>query len=389
MLRGALEKGIPLLVGSAGGGGGDPHLQWTREIVEEIAREERFHFKLALIKAEQNKAFLKNKLLQGKIKPLGPIKVLDEADIDRSERIVAMMGSEPYIKALDEGANVILAGRSSDTAIFSAIPMRRGFPHGLSWHLGKIIECASYVVEPKVGEDCVLGYLREEHFLVEPADPDKRCTKIRVAAHTLYENPNPYFIYEPLGYLDTTDCEYQQYDERTVKVTGSHFVHSDTYTVKLEGVEKLGFRTIFIAGIRDPILIKQIDSYLQQIRGKVREEVVGIGISEDQYSLRFRIYGKNGVMGILEPIDEIRSHEICLIIDVIGITQEISSSVIAKARNYTLHSDFPGRRTVAGNLAIPFSPSDIEVGEVYKFNIWHVMEIDDPFEIFPIEIVEV
>jgi len=389
MLRGALEKGIPLLVGSAGGSGGNPHLQWTREIVEEIAREEGLHFKLALISAEQNKDYLKKKLSQRKIKPLGPIKQLDERDIDSSERIVAMMGAEPYIKALDEGAKVILAGRSSDTAIFSSLPIREGFPPGLAWHLGKIIECASYVVEPKVGEDCVLGFLRDDHFLVEPADPAKRCTKIRVAAHTLYENPNPFYITEPSGILDTTACQYDQYDERTVKVTGSQFIHSANYTVKLEGVEKAGYRCIFIGGIRDPILIGQIDSYLNVIREKVSDEAHSMGISENEYSLRFRIYGKNAVMGDLEPIEEIKSHEICLITDITAITQDISNTLIAKARNYALHSDFPGRLTVAGNLAIPFSPSDIELGIAFKFNVWHVMEISDPLEVFPIEIVEI
>ncbi len=389
MLRGALEKGIPLLVGSSGGGGADPHLQWTRGIVEEIAREEKFHFKLALINAEQDRDYLKKKILQRKIKPLGPIKELDGRDVDASERIVAMMGAEPFIRALSEGANVILAGRSSDTAVFSAIPIKEGFPLGLAWHLGKIIECASYVVEPKVGEDCVLGFLRDDHFLVEPADPSKRCPKIRVAAHTLYENPNPYYIHEPSGVLDTTACQYEQYDERIVKVTGSHFVHSEKYTVKLEGVEKVGYRSIFIGGIRDPILISQIDSYLDIIREKVGEEAEGMGINEREYSLRFRIYGKNAVMGHLEPIRSIQSHEICLIIDVTGATQDISNALIAKARNYALHSDFPGRLTVAGNLAIPFSPSDIELGVAFKFNIWHVMEIDDPLEVFPIEIVEI
>ena len=35
---------------------------------------------------------------------------------------------------------------------------------------------------------------------------------------------------------------------------------------------------------------------------------------------------------------------------------------------------------ISGNLAIPFSPSDLPAGPVYEFNVWHVMECDDPME---------
>ena len=36
-------------------------------------------------------------------------------------------------------------------------------------------------------------------------------------------------------------------------------------------------------------------------------------------------------------------------------------------------------------MAFPFSPSDIERGPVYKFSLQHVVEIDDPLRMFPIE----
>ena len=44
---------------------------------------------------------------------------------NKAERIVGMMGPEPFIRALDSGAQVVLAGRSSDPASFAATIMRR------------------------------------------------------------------------------------------------------------------------------------------------------------------------------------------------------------------------------------------------------------------------
>src|SRR5207237_7523653 len=49
MLLAGRAAGVPVIVGSAGMGGGDPHLAWTRDVVEEIAREDGLSFKLALI----------------------------------------------------------------------------------------------------------------------------------------------------------------------------------------------------------------------------------------------------------------------------------------------------------------------------------------------------
>lgn len=389
MLEGAVKAGIPLLIGSAGGGGGRPHLDFTRELVMEIAAEKGLHFTMALIDSELDQDYLLDKVRAGKVRPLGPIGELDEAGVADTHRVVAMMGVEPYQKALDAGAQVIIAGRSSDAAIFAAIPTMRGGDPGLAWHLGKIIECAGAVVEPKIGQDCVIGRLRADHFLVEPGHPDKRCPRIKIAAHTLYENPSPYHLVEPSGTLDTTGSTYEQADPRSVKVAGSVLHKAPAYTVKLEGVKRLGFRTMFVAGIRDPGLISQLDHYIAANTAKVAEEAANMGFSEDDYTLTFRIYGRDAVMGRLEPQRDAVPHEVGLLVDCIARDEAASRAILAKARYCCLHNDFPGRMCISGNLAFPFSPSDVGVGWVYSFHIWHVMELDDPLEPFPMELVTV
>jgi hypothetical protein len=72
------------------------------------------------------------------------------------------------------------------------------------------------------------------------------------------------------------------------------------------------------------------------------------------------------------------AHEVGLLIDVVGETLEIAASVCGLARSSVLHVGFPGRVATAGNIAFPFSPAEIEAGPVYEFNIYHLMEIDDP-----------
>src|SRR4051794_35121426 len=56
------EANIPVIIGSAGTSGGDPHVAFTQDIVEEIAREDELSFKLAVIHAEIDKDYLLKKL---------------------------------------------------------------------------------------------------------------------------------------------------------------------------------------------------------------------------------------------------------------------------------------------------------------------------------------
>ena len=389
MIEAGIERSIPVLLGSAGGAGGDPHIDWTMEIVREIAADAGLHFKAAVIRAEQDKGYLKQKLEAGAIEPLGPIDDLTTEEIDRSHRVVAMMGAEPFQAALAAGADLVVAGRSSDAAIYAAIPTMQGADPGLAWHLAKVIECGAQVAEPRTGQDCILGTLADDHFTVEPGHPEKRCTRMRVAAHTLYENPSPHRLIEPDGVLDTSEATYEQLTERSVMVKGSRFERSDRYTVKLEGVRRLGFRTAFIAGVRDPGLVDTIDDFIAACRGRVAGEVAALGIGENDYRLGVRVYGKNATMGAREPVEKTASHELGILADVIADDEETSRTVLAKARYALLHTDFPGRMCISGNLAVPFSPSDFPVGEAYEFTVWHTMALDDPLEPFPIEMVEI
>lgn len=202
MLLAARKAGIPLLLGTAGTAGGEPHLAAVRKIVEDIATEENLKFPMAIIHSEQDKNYLKKRLGEGRIKPLKPAPDFDAGTIDKAERIVGMMGEEPYLRALDNGAEVVIAGRSSDCAIFAGIPVREGIPAGVAWHAAKILECGAASVEQRKSPDCIMATCRSDHFDVEPLDPDLRCTPQSIASHSLYENADPYYLVESNGTID-------------------------------------------------------------------------------------------------------------------------------------------------------------------------------------------
>jgi hypothetical protein len=392
MLIGARRLGVPLLIGSAGTAGGEANLAQVRGIVEEIAGEEGLSFTLALIDAEQDKDYLKEKLRQGRVKPLSPAPAFDETVIDRAEHIVGMMGTEPFLKALDAGADVVVAGRASDTAIFAGIPMREGFDAGLSWHAAKLLECGAACVKRRKTPDCVLVVLRQDHFDVMPLDPELRCTPQSVAAHSLYENADPFLIAESAGTLDMTAAQYAAIDDRSVRVTGSAFTPAPVYTVKLEAAEKVGYQSITIGSIRDPYMIRQIDDWTARLHERVGDRigsVLGAELDEGDYRFDIRIYGKDGTMGRLEPVKEIRAHELCLVFEVTAPSQELANAISGIVRHQALHLPIPEWSGLITGVAFPYNPAHLERGLVYRFSINHVVEPDDPYEMFPMEIVDV
>ena len=230
-----------------------------------------------------------------------------------------------------------------------------------------------------------MGYLREDHFLVEPLNSKRKCYVSSVAAHTLYEKDHPYLLHGPGFLLDLSNCRFEQYTDAIVKVSGSKLIKKP-YSVKLEGSAKVAYRTLVIGGTRDPIAIQNIDD----IQNEIREQVAAYfdDIPRTEYQIIFHLYGKNGVMGPLEPV-KTPAHELGIVMEVIASSQELANTICAAARSTLMHFPYKGRKATAGNIALLYSPSDIEFGPVYKFTVYHLMDIDDPCEVFPTEFVDI
>jgi hypothetical protein len=382
ILEAAHARRIPVLVGSAGGGGGRPHVEWLLDVYREVCAEGGYRFRTAVIGAEVDRDWLKAKVAAGRVAPLDCHRALTPADVDASARIVAQMGAEPLVRALDLGAEVVIAGRACDAAVVAAPALRAGFDAALALHMGKILECGGAAAYPRHGSDSLLGVIERDSFTVEPPNPDKVCTVASVAAHSLYERSDPYALALPGGALDLRATTFEQATPRAVRVRGTRWVPASC-TVKLEGVRRVGFRTIAIAGTRDPVLISQLDAYLENVRTRVAEMY-----GTEGYRLLFHVYGRDGVMGPLETVKEIRSHELGLVIEAVADDPDTSAAILALARSVSLHATYPGRKAIAGNLAFPFSPSDLRAGEVFEFSVHHLVEVDDPHELFPIELVD-
>ncbi|HET7595357.1 MAG TPA: acyclic terpene utilization AtuA family protein [Burkholderiales bacterium] len=386
ILLAARAAKVPAIIGSACTSGSDPQLARLVGIAREIAREEQLSFRLAAIHSEQDKGYLKRRLREGKVTPLANAPELDEALIDRSAHIVGMAGIEPFVEALEHGAEVVIAGRSSDTSIFSAMPVMQGFNPATVWHAAKILECGAACVVMRKYPDCMFATVRDDHFIVEPPNPEYRCDPASIASHNLYENATPYELVEPSGVLNTVSARYEAISDRAVKVSGSTFQPASRYTIKLEGAELAGYQTILIGGVRDPIILRQFDAWLEGLVRAAKDRIAavfGAGI-ENQYRLDVRVFGRNATMGALES-DLTIGHEVGLLFQVTADTQARATALMKSVSHIAVHYPVPEWTGLITSIAYPYSPAEIARGPTYRFNLNHVVEPATPLEMFRIE----
>lgn len=389
LMAGAARNGIPLLVGSCATSGRDWGVDWFAGMARDTAKSIGRRLKVARVYTELPADYVVGKLRAGKLHGLDPAPPYDEDAIRRSVRIVGVMGAEQFQAALDLGADVVLGGRSTDTGIFAAIPLARGFDPGLCWHAGKIAECGTSAAEPRRRLDVLHIALERDSFVVQPLADGIRCTPFSVASLQLHEVADPYTMVEPGWTTDLRHARYDAISDRAVRVSGATAVRTP-YTVKLEGVERAGFQRMFMFGLRDETFLQNLDAWIEFIDGDIRsrcDELLGPG-GRDRVKVHVRVYGRDGIMGPREPIKRFEGHEAFFVVDVTGPdaqTTETATSVIWYA---FMHAKSPGWRGGA-TVAWPFSQSIFDIGEVFQFNVHHVIDVDDPMEPFRIEIEEV
>lgn len=391
MLKGRDRLKVPMIVGSCGTAGGDAGVDRVRDIVLELAREEGLIFKLAIIRSEQSSSYLIEKFRAGRILPLANAPEIDEGVFSRSEHVVGMMGPEPIMEALKAGADVVLAGRSSDTSLYAAYPLMQGAAPGPVWHAAKVMECGASASVNRKRPDSMFAWVRQDHFDIEPMDPENFVSPQSIASHSLYENADPYLITEPSGTIDTSTAEYAQINDRAVRVSGSSFRHADTYTIKLEGAEFIGYQHVIIGGVRDPYILRQLDSWLGKMQAKMKDRVAEIysgAVTESDYSIHCRVYGRDGTMGKLEPVPSI-PNEVGLVFTVTAKEESVSATIAKSFAHLAVHYPIPEWAGLITGIAYPYSPAEINRGAAYRFNLNHVVIPDSPFEMFPTTYQEV
>ncbi|MEZ5376789.1 MAG: acyclic terpene utilization AtuA family protein [Acidimicrobiales bacterium] len=385
LMRAQAAAGIPLLIGSCGTSGTDAGVDWTRDIALEVAREHGLRPRIAMLYSEQDPAVMAERTRRGEIAPLPPITSTEPSLFEGCDHIVALMGPEPYIAALEAGADIVLGGRTSDPAVLAAVPLARGAGAGPAWHAAKTAECGGLCTN-KSRADGVLIRVGPDAFEVEPLADDARCTARTVSAHMLYENSDPFVLTEPGGEVHVAGASYHEVDHRVVRVEGSRF-EPKPYTMKLEGASGGAFQTIMLIGIQDPRVLGEIDRFVARMqKALVRRVETTMASDAGDYDISLRTYGWNAVDG--RPVASAATpREVGLMFVATAETQELATQIAKTCNPHFFHLPLHAEQELP-SYAFAFSPAEIERGQVYEFQLNHVVRVEGPDELVWTVIIE-
>jgi len=198
----------------------------------------------------------------------------------------------------------------------------------------------------------------------------------------MYERETPFFEYAVGGMLDLQACKFEQFDERTCRITGAKWITSEKIMVKLEGSARVGERYICLAGIRDPYLVQHVEDILQWCRTSVAEK-----FGKEDYQLYFHVFGKNGVLKDLEPVKQTLAHELCIVTEGIAPTRELAEKITDLATRMMFLVRIPGVKGTAG-AAASIEKRPMLASPAYTWTVNHLIQVGDPLELFPTHIID-
>ncbi len=384
LIEARAKAGVPLVIGTAGTCGAGSAVEWLYEITVEILSETGGSAKIAVLKSDQPAERIKAAMARGEVDPLPHAPEIDTDTLDACTHIVALAGAEQIAAALGTGADIVIAGRTTDTATIAALPILRGDHPGAAWHAAKIGECGALcATNPQSG--VILIETDATGFTVTPLAEGARCTPHTVSAHMLYENSDPYILYEPGGHLDVTAAQYTALDDARVRVEASEWVPSDRYTVKLEGARVAGYQTIMMATIRDRHYVENVRAWCDDILVRHGDKVCDrMGLSRDDFQVELRMMGVDATLGALETRETVPTE--AGVLAIVTADDQARANEIAKLLNpYLLHHPLTENEELP-TFAFPFSPAEIDRGPAWAFCLNHTLTLDDPMSAFTLDV---
>jgi hypothetical protein len=129
--------------------------------------------------------------------------------------------------------------------------------------------------------------------------------------------------------------------------------------------------------VRDPYTIAHIDDVIDWARAQAHAR-----FGETGYSLTYNVYGRDGVMGALEPNRNNPGHELCILVQAVAPTAEMAEELCVTGSRQMFYARLPQVKGSAGGVAFALDEV-LRASPAYRWTMNHTMRVDDPMELFP------
>jgi hypothetical protein len=263
--------------------------------------------------------------------------------------------------------------------VFAAPAIHHGFPEAQAYYLGKVLECASFCAEPYGGKETVLGEVTQDDVRVTAMHPEQRCTVASVAGHAMYERSSPYYEHVAGGTLDMSECATSRRREDDA--------HHGREVPARRGVSRQAR-----GGGPDRRALRRHGRHPRPVhhrprrrgdrlaRDKVRERFGAAG-----YELHYTVYGRDGIMGELEPMRDRPAHELCILVQGVAPTVEMAEEVCMTGTRQMFYARLPEVKGSAGSVAFALDEV-LRASPAHRWTLNHTLRCEHPMELFRTEI---
>ncbi len=117
-------------------------------------------------------------------------------------------------------------------------------------------------------------------------------------------------------------------------------------------------------------------------RRQVRER-----FGDEGYELHYNVYGRDGVMGELEPLRAHPGHELCVVVQGVAPDRAVAEEVCMTGLRQMFYARLPNVKGTAGGVAFAFDEV-MEASPAYRWTLNHTIRVADPMELFATGTVE-
>ena len=345
MLLASRQQGVPMIVGSAGDTGADSRVDLYVNLIQRLARQHNLPpFKLAYFYSEVPKRTLRALLEKGvSFDATHKQQTLSIETLEGTERILAVADVQPFMKALESGADVIIGGRSDPASVFASAAMHAGVPKHAAYSLALMLNTASRCTETLMPNETIVG--------------------------TIHSNTGEIHLTRPRNHHAAMSL--------VVRVQQDYALPEQSLNIPLEGIGKVGERFMAMLEVRDSGLIHHMDEMVEWA-----QDCIAINFSERPYQLSFNMYERGLIRSEFDRSNTTGSTENRgLMVEGIAETEQLAEELtvmgsrhLVSAPQYEQHKSVEGPGIVMGEL-FPAPP-------VYRWTIHHSVQWDVPEELF-------
>ena len=146
----------------------------------------------------------------------------------------------------------------------------------------------------------------------------------------------------------------------------------------------MGYQTVSMVMVRDGRYRAHIEDWVAALKASFASKAAARQL--DDVTLEIRIIGHNSTLGRLENAKG-QPNEVAVMAIFTSPSQDRSTEAAKLLNPDLLHLPLTPHEPMP-TFAFPFSPPEMERGELYEFCLHHIMTLDDPMSAFRLDVTE-